>query len=154
MSVLHTIATPAPVVGAGNVHPRTDRRCSPRLQRKFVSQMTPWAPGVASVPFEVVIEDISDTGVGLVYSYPLPLGMRYQLAVPLDDQKQVIREFVVMRCYRRSDGNYSIGVQQSVAPPSADEDPAPPRRVCSSRTKLLFLLFGIFGLIIAIFAPL
>jgi hypothetical protein len=56
-----------------------------------------------------------------------------------------------VRCERRGDGNYTIGMERSIARDSVDQ---PAKRVVSERVKLLFLLFGLFGLIIATFAPL
>ena len=121
-----------------------------RQPRKFVSQMTPWAAGVASVPLEVVIDNISETGIGLVHGQALPLCMRYQVTVPKGDGHTVMREYVVVRCDQRGDGNFAIGLEQSIERASVDEEP---RRITTSTTKLLFLLFGIFGLLIAVFAP-
>src|SRR5438874_13764977 len=114
MATLHTITTAQPAQEQGDAdhtHPLTDRRCSTRQPRKFVSQMTPWAPGVASVPFEVVIEDISGDGVGLVHGEALALGMRYQLTVPLCDDATAMREYIVVRCAPRDDGNFTIGLE-------------------------------------------
>ena len=147
MAVLPTITTQAT-----EAPPQTDRRRASRLKRKFVSQMTPWAPGVASVPFEVVIEDISDRGVGLIHDQAIPLGLRHLLAVPREDgNSSIIREYNVIRCDARGDGTYGIGLELCIFQGSSSESP---RRVTSSRLKLLFLLFGLFGLAVAIFAPL
>ena len=133
-------------------HPLTDRRRATRLKQKFVTQMTPWSPGHASVPFEVVINDISEMGIGIIHDQPLELGLRHLVAVPREDAKKPLtHEYIVVRCDRRGDGGYSIGLEKSVARDSIDE---PPKRVTSERVKLLFLLFGLFGLIIATFAPL
>ena len=135
-----------------HTHPLTDRRRATRLKQKFVTQMTPWAPGHASVPFEVVINDMSDMGIGIIHDQPLELGLRHLVSVPREDgKKPLTHEYLVVRCDRRSDGNYSIGLERSIARESIDE---PPKRVTSERVKLLFLLFGLFGLIIAAFAPL
>ena len=133
-------------------HPLTDRRRATRQKQKFVTQMTPWAAGHASMPFEVVINDMSDQGLGIIHDQPLEIGLRHLVAVPRSDgKKPMTLEFIVVRCNRRSDGNYSIGLERSIARDSVD---LPPKRVVSERVKLLFLLFGIFGLIIATFAPL
>jgi hypothetical protein len=128
-----------------------DRRRTHRLTQKFVTQMTPWAAGHASVPFEVVIADMSDTGCGIIHDQPLDVGLRHLLTVPRFKDKPITLEYIVIRCDRRTDGSYSIGMEKVNANhPIA----VPPKRVVSERTKLLLLLFGIFGLIIAAFAPL
>src|SRR5690242_15542655 len=60
-------------------HPLTDRRRASRAKQKFVTQMTPWSPGVPSIPFEVILDDISETGAGVLVERPCQLGMRYLL---------------------------------------------------------------------------
>jgi hypothetical protein len=136
-----------------HTHPLTDRRRATRLKQKFVTQMTPWAAGHASVPFEVVINDISELGLGIIHDQAMEIGLRHLVAVPREDGKKPLTlEYLVVRCERRSDGNYSIGLERSIARDSIDEPVK--RRVVSERVKLLFLLFGLFGLIIATFAPL
>lgn len=148
MTVPHTTL---PEIDCRHTHPLTDRRRNSRLKRKFVTQMTPWSPGVASVPFEVVIEDISESGVGLIHDQAIRLGLRHLLNVPREDgNSSIVREYIVVRCERRGDGSFGIGMELSTARGSVDEKP----RVTSSRLKMLFLLFGIFGLIIAALAPL
>jgi len=135
-----------------HTHPLTDRRRATRLKQKFVTQMTPWAAGHASVPFEVVINDMSEYGLGIIHDQPLEIGLRHLVAVPREDgKKPVTMEYLVVRCERRSDGNYIIGLERSIARDSID---VPVKRVVSERVKLLFLLFGLFGLIVATFAPL
>src|SRR5437016_14335809 len=84
-----------------HTHPLTDRRRATRLKQKFVTQMTPWAAGHASVPFEVVINDISDMGVGILHDQPLELGLRHLLSVPREDgKKPLTHEYIVVRCDR------------------------------------------------------
>ncbi len=135
-------------------HPLTDRRRSTRTKQKFVTQMTPWTAGHASIPFDVIIEDISETGVGLVHDQPIKVGLRHLLNVPRgENQRPVIREYIVVRCDVRPEGGYAIGLEQQFTRGSVDEL-LPAKRVTSSTTKLLFLLFGIFGLLIAALAPL
>ena len=138
--------------GAPFTHPLTDRRRAARQKQKFVTQMTPWAAGHASVPFEVVINDMSEQGLGIIHDQPLEIGLRHLVTVPRNDgMKPMTLEYIVVRCERRGDGNYTIGLERSIARDSVD---LPAKRVVSERVKLLFLLFGIFGLIIATFAPL
>ena len=128
-----------------------ERRRTHRLKQKFVTQMTPWEPGHASVPFEVVIADMSDTGCGIIHDQPLEVGLRHLLTVPRFKDKPITLEYMVIRCDRRTDGSYSIGLEKVNA-----NQPVvvKPKRVVSERTKVLLLLLGIFGLVIAAFAPL
>jgi hypothetical protein len=135
-------------------HDGADRRRANRTRHKFITQMTPWSPGHPSIPFEVILEDISETGVGLIHSSPLEMGLRHLLTVPQGAQdKPIMREYQVCRCDRRSDGNYSIGL---ILASAADAPGAPParKRITSQRTKILFLIFGIVGLLVVTFCPL
>lgn len=129
-----------------------DRRRAQRAKQKYVTQMTPWAAGHASVPVEVVILDISDAGVGIIHDKPLAIGLRHLMTVPREDGlKPIVQEYVVIRCDPRTDGTYTIGLDRVV---SRDEAAPPKKRIVSERTKILLLLFGAFGLLIAAFAPL
>ena len=128
-----------------------ERRRAERTKRKFVTQMTPWAPGVPSVPFDVVIEDISQTGVGVVHEQALNIGVPHLLTVP-HDGRAVIREYVVVRCDPRPDGKFTIGLEASHARSSGGA--APVKSVVGKNVKLLFLALGVAGLLAATFIPL
>ena len=134
--------------------PIPERRRASRSNQKFVMQATPWAPGIPSVPFDVIIEDLSEVGVGVIHDKPMNVGVSYLLNVPRgSDGRSIIREYIVVRCDQRRDGKYAVGMELSTAR-ERGELILPKKRVCSSRLKLLFLLFGIFGLLIASLAPL
>src|SRR6185312_6397586 len=103
-------------------------------------------------PFDVIIEDISGTGARILHEHPMDAGMTLLLTVPAGDEGQTeLRQYTVARCSIRGDAKYAIGLDLKHAP---EPTPAEPKRVCSKRLKILFLLFGIFGLFIATFAPL
>jgi hypothetical protein len=133
-----------------------ERRRAERTKRKFVTQVTPWAPGVPSVPFDVVIEDISDTGAGLVHDQPLSIGVPHLLTVPRGDEgRSIIREYIVIRCAQRPDGKYSIDLEASLARGSSTiSATTPAKRVMGKNIKLLFLALGVVGLLAATFIPL
>jgi len=127
-------------------------RRAQRNRRKFIAQATPWSPGHPSVPFEVIIDNLSDTRVVLVHDRPIDPGMPLLLTVPVGEDGQTkMRQYTVAACSLRRDSKYTITLELTAAP---DPQPPEPKRVCSKRLKVLFLLFGIFGLIIAVFAPL
>src|SRR3954462_8434393 len=104
MSQVHHVQTePDAELAPGDVrapftHPRTDRRRATRQNQKFVTQMTPWAPGHASVPFEIVINDISENGLGIIHAQPLELGRLHLVSVPrADGKKPLTLEYLVVR---------------------------------------------------------
>src|SRR5688500_16459466 len=79
-------------------HPMSERRTAPRQKQMFVTQMTPWVPGHPSIPFEVILEDTSETGAGVIGERPAKIGLRHLLMVPRGiDEKPVMREYKVVR---------------------------------------------------------
>jgi hypothetical protein len=138
-------------------HPLTDRRRASRAKQKFVTQMTPWSPGVPSIPFEVILDDISETGAGVLVERPCQLGMRYLLTVPREGGgAPIVREYNVMRCDLRPDGKYGIGLELALGMTAGIATSPPNQRepVTTPRLKLLFLAFGFVGLFVAAFYPL
>src|SRR3954465_15733138 len=93
-------------------HALSDRRASTRQRQMFVTQMTPWAAGHPSIPFEVILEDTSHSGAGVIGERPAKMGMRHLLMVPrAEGEKSVLYEYNVVRCDLRADGKYSIGLE-------------------------------------------
>src|SRR4051812_36306060 len=109
MFVNHTEQDTAPLPAPQAV---MERRRAERQPRKFITQITPWSAGRSSVPFDVIIENISDRGIGLLHDQPMELGVPHLLTVPRGDhERPVMREYIVVRCDVRSDGNYSVGLE-------------------------------------------
>src|SRR5688572_20032008 len=142
-----------------HTHPLTDRRRAARHPQKYVTQMTPWCAGHPSIPRDVVIDDLSETGAGVIADERCAVGMRHLLVVPREGgEKPIVREYNVIRCERRADGKYDVGLELIVgltAQDSEDDNEMPERKpVTSSRLKLLFLAFGLVCLLVAFFVPL
>ena len=141
-----------------------DRRAAPRQKQMFVTQMTQWAAGQPSIPFDVILEDTSDTGAGVIGERPAKMGLRHLLMVPrASGEKPVIREYQVVRCDLRADGKYSIGLGLIVGEvdggvgvdsPVQDELPAARRAGNGSQLKLILLAFALVCLLVALFMPL
>jgi hypothetical protein len=129
-----------------------DRRQNGRIRRKVATQMVPWSMGVAPVPFGVVIEDISESGIGILHTEPIHPGRRYRLTVPRALMGSVVVECTVVRCEQRGQKLYKIGLS-SATPIEHVEKTRASMTLTSPRTKLLFLAFGIVGLAIAAFWP-
>jgi hypothetical protein len=130
-----------------------ERRRASRIKRKIATQMTAWEVGRAPEAFGVVIEDISETGVGIIHSEALAVGGKYLLTVPRALTKPVIVECTVARCQKSGQRTWNIGL----AACDRIDDPRLSRkalRLTSTRTRLLFVLFGLTGLAVALFVPL
>jgi hypothetical protein len=132
-----------------------ERRTAPRQKQMFVTQMTPWAPGHASIPFEVILEDTSDNGAGVIGERPCALGMRHLLMVPrAAGERPVVLEYDVVRCDLRPDGKYNIGLAL-IAGFTMESEPSPSsQRKPASQLKLILLAFALVCLLIALFMPL
>jgi hypothetical protein len=128
-----------------------ERRRDVRMKRKFLTQMTPWAAGHASVPFDVLIEDISDVGIGLVHERELEIGLRHLLTVPRANGLPVVAEYTVVRCDARRDGRYLIGLELTDGSGRAGIAEKPRK---NSHLKVLLLALSLAGLMVALFAPL
>ena len=130
-----------------------DRRRATRITRKVATQMTPWQVGTAAVPFGIVIEDISETGVGIIHTAPLDIDASFLLTVPRAYHGAIIIECKVVRCEKRGNGLFKIGL----AARQRIEHVEQTRRqmtITSRRTKILFLLFGVVGIAVAALVPL
>ena len=141
-------------------HPPSDRRATTRHKQMFVTQMTPWAPGHPSIPFEVIVENTSDSGAGVIGERPAKMGMRHLLMVPRGEgEKPILREYNIVRCDLRADGKYSIGLQLIVGTAAVDgtcggDAAALPRKSNGSQLKLVLLTFALICLLAALFMPL
>ena len=130
-----------------------ERRRASRIRRKVATQMVPWKLGVPATPFGVVIEDISETGVGIVHSEALPAGMTYQLTVPRARMHPVVVQCTTVRCEQREDRLYKIGLRAASKIEHVDQAKKA-MLLTSKRTRLLFLAFGLVGIIVAAVVPL
>jgi len=140
-------------------HSGSDRRLASRQRQMFVTQMTPWLAGHPSIPFEVILEDTSDTGAGVIGERPAKIGMRHLLMVPrAEGEKSVLREYNVVRCDLRADGKYSIGLElirtSNETADAASDDTLPPRESNGSQLKLVLLAIALICLLVALFVPL
>ena len=131
----------------------SERRRANRITRKVATQMTPWQVGTAAVPFGVVIDDISETGVGILHTAELPVDGKFLLTVPRAYHGAIIIECKVVRCEKRSNGLYKIGVAASQRIEHVEQT-RDIMRVTSRRTKILFLAFGVIGIAVAALIPL
>ena len=128
-----------------------DRRRELRIRHQVAAQIFPWNQNAQGRPLAVQIEDFSAIGLGLVHFTPMGIGDDYLLTIPRSGSNDLVVVISVVRCVRRSDGHYHIGLElsgvmdRSKAGELVDALRAG-RRITSRKTKLLFLLFGIVGI--------
>ena len=127
-----------------------ERRRSVRLKHTAIAEIRDWKDGKQSMPFQVRIDDVSPTGVGMVHAAPLDVGAEFMIKVPRQKWGDLNVLMTVVRCEQRQAGEYQIGLQISnVLDESALTkfcDILKARHVTSRKTKLLFILFGMIGL--------
>ena len=152
MSVLHDDSSDR-MAAVEACHMSMERRRAARITRKVATQMVPWQVGRAATPFGVIIEDISETGVGIIHSEALEEGAKYLLTVPRAASKPVTIQCEVVRCERRGEHSFNIGLVagEKIKDPEGTKRAM---RLTSGRTRLLFMLFGVVGLLVAVLVPL
>jgi hypothetical protein len=130
-----------------------ERRRASRIRRKVATQMVPWSLGQAPTPVQVVLEDISETGIGIVHFEPIEKGRKFLVTVPRPNARSTVVECITVRCEQFGQQLYKIGLAASSKIEDVDET-RKSMMVTSKRTKVLFIVFGIVSLIIAAIWPL
>jgi hypothetical protein len=128
-----------------------ERRRDSRIHRKVATQMVPWSMGVSPVPFGVVIEDISESGIGIIHTEPIHPGRKFLITVPRAYLGSMVVECTAVRCEQRG-RLYKIGLASSSRIEHVEKT-RESMTITTKRTKLLFLAFGIVGLAIAALWP-
>ena len=127
-----------------------ERRRSVRFTHHVDADIYEWKKGRQGLPFVVRIEDFSPAGVGMVHGTAMPVDRQYLIKVPRPQWGELIVLMTVVRCDKKDNGQFNIGLEissildQTVVDKLVDVLPGP--RVTTKRTKLLLLLFGISGI--------
>ena len=126
-----------------------DRRRSIRVKHQVPAEIIAFKKGRPGASLNVQIEDFSPVGVGMIHSSPLELGSDFLLKVPRTEFNDLLVLLTVMRCVKRDDGNWQIGLEissvvtrpiESFANNSADA------AGMSRSTKFLMALLAVLGL--------
>ena len=117
---------------------------------KLSAELSPWQGDRAGVGFGVLVQSISGSFVELDACDRIALGQQYLLEIPRPGQKALSEVCTVTRT--------GVVIRAEFDTPLADDDyrelsdrlnhGAPPR-VTSRLTQLLFIVFGIVGLLTA-----
>jgi hypothetical protein len=135
-----------------------ERRRAARVKHQVDAEIVPWKRNRPGVPFTVTIEDFSPTGVGVVHSEPLPMESDFVVKIPRPESDPLAVLLTVVRNKPLEDGKFIVGMEISnVLDKTALSrlfndmagEPTPAEPPPSRRRKILFLLFGIFGIVTA-----
>ena len=122
-----------------------DRRSEPRTPYRSRAQLLPYPPARHQQVIDVTVVDYSETGVGLTYNEGLLIGQLFVVREPRITRDHTCL-YRVVRCEKRPDGVYSIGL---IALKPLDDEWAPfsppPAPGLDLGTKLLYLIFAIAG---------
>ena len=128
-----------------------DRRREVRIQHRVHALLCPWRENRQGAPFAVQIEDFSPSGVGLIHYRALELGSEYLIKVPRPDLPELVVLLSVVRSVPLEEGKFHIGLELSSVMDRTSmgqfvDAIRVRQRITSRRTKVLLILFGIFGI--------
>ncbi|MEO6436389.1 MAG: PilZ domain-containing protein [Tepidisphaeraceae bacterium] len=128
-----------------------DRRREVRIKHDVDAQISPWRQNRQGTPFPVRIEDFSPSGVGLHQLLPMTTGDEYLIKVPRPNLPELVVLLKVARCVPAETGGFHIGMELSSVMGRSEmgqfvDAINQTRRVTTRRTRVLLILFGIFGI--------
>jgi hypothetical protein len=119
-------------------------RTAVRIPHRAPAQLMLWPAGPRTAPIDVQVVDYSRVGVGIVTGEIILVGQKYVLR-----ESEVTRGtntclYQVVRCDRRPDGRYSVGLR--ICEDQMDLEPReePPRRL-SLRMQWAYFIFALLG---------
>ena len=128
-----------------------DRRRDIRVKYRVDAEICAWRRGRQGQAFKVRIEDFSPGGVGVVHGEPMDLGAEYLIKVPRPGADDLIVLLTVARCKRLEDGTHLVGMELSSVMDRTTmgrfvDALNTRRRITSRRTKVLFIMLGVFSI--------
>lgn len=88
-------------------HVPADRRGSQRIRMQCPAKFAPWSSGRAGKAFDVIIDDFSTSGAGIIHTGRLKVGARYLLTIPRSRQTPLDVILTVVRCEKTVDGLFT-----------------------------------------------
>jgi hypothetical protein len=134
-----------------------ERRGAMRVKYEVDAEIVPWLKSRPGIPFTVRIEDFSPTGVGIIHTSALPIDSEFVLKVPRPDGDPLAVQLTVVRNKPIDDFRFIVGMvinnvldnRALDRKARALEETRAPRRP-GRRVKIWFLLFGIAGILTAL----
>jgi hypothetical protein len=110
------------------VETAADRRRSPRATYRVVFNIRPvladdGGSGALGAPVEVILQDLSISGMGIIHSSAMPSGDQYEIPLTRgeDDATPMALRATVVRCEQLDDGLFSIGFEFNSSADAVDE---------------------------------
>ena len=104
-------AAAAPAAAASRKKGR-ERRLATRFPLNSSAELIRVPSSSRAAPIKVKVKDVSATGVGVMYSEPLPLGEKYVVKEPTISRRKSVL-FTVVRADQVGENNYSIGLHDT-----------------------------------------
>jgi hypothetical protein len=107
-----TPATTAPAAAVAARKKGRERRLATRFPLNSSAELIRVPSSSRTAPIKVKVKDVSATGVGVMYSEPLPLGEKYVVKEPTISRRKSVL-FTVVRADQVGENNYSIGLHDT-----------------------------------------
>jgi hypothetical protein len=88
-----------------------EKRRALRIPHRVSGQLLLWPSGPRTTPINVQVVDYSRTGVGIIHSQGLLVGLKFVVCEDEVTSGSNTCIYKVVRCDRRPDGRFSIGLQ-------------------------------------------
>ena len=86
-----------------------DRRKSPRVPHQAAFNIRPILSDGIGNPIQVILQDLSNTGIGIIHPTPMGCGEQYQ--IPLSAESGLSLVCTVVRCEKMDEDLYSVGFE-------------------------------------------
>lgn len=98
-----------------------DRRKHPRVPHKANFGLRPLLPDGVAAPIDVVLADLSTSGLGVLHSVPLRVGDQFQIPLTRELPEKLTLICTCVRCEKLDEELYSIGFEFNSSPAAVDE---------------------------------
>jgi hypothetical protein len=99
-----------------------DRRRFPRIPHRAAFHVRPLLNDGVGVPIEVVLQDLSAAGMGVIHSQAMRVGDQYQVPLTREGAAEPLSLVcTVVRCERMDDELFSIGFEFNSPAAAVDE---------------------------------
>ncbi len=139
----------APAAGQGVEKFAREKRLAARIPHRAPAQLLLWPAGPRTAPIDVQVVDYSRTGVGIIHSEGLLVGQTFVVREPQVTKGSSRFLYKVVRCDRRPDSRFSIGLQV-VENGDFIEPSEPPAPKISYWVQWAYFLYAAIGVAIVL----